>query len=190
MDLKTIVEEIEKIRDQPDSKNTDARYFVPETALFGVLSKSNILCCLRELGVLMHESAGLAQSILDGARKCFAILLLIDRGLNIAGFFRHDEMQRSTPDDRLPYTQEALQRIFRDGASPYNRTVTKFLERQWEFAIPVLRADLIFREFQADVILPYVTRTNVGEGSMGTAWEIDIHPQCHNLPLDSHKVSL
>jgi hypothetical protein len=76
----------------------------------------------------------LTDGILQGARKCFATLVLIRHGEAIAGFFRHDSLQRSHPDDRLPYTSEILQQIF-DGETT-SLTIKDFFEKQWEFAIP------------------------------------------------------
>lgn len=175
---------IENIRFK--NANHESRYFIPETALFEVVSKSTVQPSLRSIGAPVHEIEDLTKGILQGARKCFAILVLLNRGKAISGFFRHDSLQESHPDDRLPYTSEALQRIFKEQAN--SPIIKGFLEKQWEFAIPIMHRNMIFRELETEAILPILDEDPAGEGSMGKAWKIELHPQCHRLPLESHRV--
>lgn len=166
--------------------NFEHRYFIPEAALFEVVSEPAIKMSLRSFGVPVYEIRDLAISILQGARKCFAILILIGRGEAISNFFRRDSLQRSYPDDRLPYTLGKLQQIFEDEST--SSTISHFLEKQWEVAIPIMHQHMTFRKLETEAILPFLHEEATGRGSMGTAWKIELHPQCHRLPLENHKV--
>jgi hypothetical protein len=115
-------------------------------------------------------------------------LLLIGRGEAISGFFRGDSLQQSDPDDRLPYNSEKLQQIF--GVEATSLMIMSFLEHQPEFATPILHRNMIFRTLDKNVILPFLHEEHAGEGSMGTVSKIKLHPQCHQLPLENHKVSV
>ncbi|EXL66196.1 serine/threonine protein kinase [Fusarium oxysporum f. sp. conglutinans race 2 54008] len=168
--------------------NFEGRYFIPEATLFRVVSKSAIKDSLKDLDVPIHEIQGLTNDILRGARKCFAILILMRRGEKISAFFRSDLLQRSTPDSRLPYNSQALEQIF--GQHELSATIRAFIEKQWEFSIPVLHQNMISRELDTSIILPFLHEEHAGGGSMGVAWKIKIHPQCHRLPLRDDMVSL
>ncbi|KAH7117524.1 kinase domain-containing protein [Dactylonectria macrodidyma] len=168
------------------NRNSEGRYFIPEADLFQIVTESAVKLSLRSLDVPAHEVRDLTDGIMQGARKCFAILVSIDRGGAIAGFFRHDLLQHSHPDHRLPYTSEILKQVFEeDEVSP---TIKRFLEKQWEFAVPILHQNMISRNLDTNVILPFLHEEPAGRGSMGTAWKIELHPQCHRLPLDKHTV--
>jgi hypothetical protein len=167
--------------------NFEKRHFIPEAALIEVISEPSVKCSLRSVGVPFHEVADLTGSILRGARKCFAILILIGHGREISGFFRHDSMQKSSPDERLPYSLETLLQIFEKDAT--SLMIQDFLERQWEVAIPIMHQNMICRELDTRAILPFLCEESAGQGSMGTAWKIELHPECHQLPLESHKAS-
>jgi hypothetical protein len=184
---------MEKLRESIESvrfanANVERRYFIPEAALFEIVSESAIKLSLKSLRVPVHEIRDLTDGILRGARKCFAILILTGNGKAISSFFMRDSLQRSHPDDRLPYTSEALQQIFEKEAT--NQTIKHFLEKQWEFAIPIMHQHMIFRKLEGEVILPFLREKPAGQGSMGTAWRIELHPQCHQLPLENHEVSI
>jgi hypothetical protein len=184
--MEELLESIQNIRFA--NKNFEGRHFIPEAALVEVVSEPAVKLALRNLGVPVYEIRDLTDGILRGARKCFAILVLIRRGEAISGFFRRDSLQRSHPDDRLPYTSEILQHIF-DGEAT-DVTIKGFLEKQWEFAIPIMYQQMIFRKLDTEVVLPFLHEELAGQGSMGTAWKIELHPQCHRLPIKSHKVSI
>ncbi|KAM6513270.1 hypothetical protein FALCPG4_015713 [Fusarium falciforme] len=177
-------ESIERLRFA--NTNSEHRYFIPEAALFEIVTESAVKLSLRSFDVPVHEVRDLTDGIMRGARKCFAILVSIDHGGAISGFFRHDLLQHSHPDHRLPYASEILKQVFEeDEASP---TIKRFLEKQWEFAIPILHQNMISRNLDTNVILPFLHEEPAGRGSMGTAWKIEIHPQCHRLPLKRHTV--
>lgn len=177
-------EKLESIRFE--NTNWEARHFIPDDKLFDVISESAINLALRSSAVPLHEIIDLTDSILRGARRCFAILVFIRHGEAISGFFRHDSL-RSHPDDRLPYTSEALQQIFeKDEASS---VVRNFLEKQWEFFIPIILQHSIDRILDKRTILPFLHEESAGEGAMGVVSKVKLHPQCHRLPLQNHEVA-
>lgn len=178
-------DKIEKIRF--NICNTEKRYFIPETTLFDVVTESAVKQSLRSLQIPLHEINDVTTVIVQGARKCFAILLLIGRGEAITSFIKHDSLQRqSFPDYLLPYTTEQLQQRFEEKDDTV--VVSSFLEKQWEFAIPIMQRLTVFRKLDASAILPFLREELAGRGSMGTAWKVELHPQCHHLPLEHHIV--
>ncbi|KAK0712750.1 kinase-like domain-containing protein [Lasiosphaeria miniovina] len=137
-----------------------------------------------KIQVPLHEIIDLTYGILRGARRCFAILVFIGHGEAISSFFRHDSL-RSHPDDRLPYTSEVLQRIFEKNAA--SSVVRNFLEKQWEFFVPIMHQHNIDRILDTNTILPFLQEEAVGEGAMGVVSKVKLHPQCHRLPLQKHE---
>jgi hypothetical protein len=179
-----LLEKLESVRFA--NKNFEDRHFIPDDDLIDVISEPAVKLSLKRLAIPLHEIQDLTNDILRGARRCFAILVLIRCGKAISAFVRDDSLQLSDPDDRLPYTSEALQRIFKKGAT--SLMIKNFLERQWEFVIPIMRQHAIFRTLDKKVILPFLHEELIGEGAMGTAWKIKLHPSCHRLPLENHEV--
>ncbi|GAB1319486.1 hypothetical protein MFIFM68171_09696 [Madurella fahalii] len=165
--------------------NWEERHFIPDDELFNVISESAIKLALRSSAVPLHEIIDLTDGILRGARRCFAILVFIRHGEAISGFFRHDSL-RSHPDDRIPYTSEALQRIFEKDAT--SSMVRNFLEKQWEFFIPIMHQHSIDRILDTKTILPFLHEELVGKGAMGVVSKVKLHPQCHRLPSQNHEV--
>ncbi|XWX01595.1 hypothetical protein V2A60_009623 [Cordyceps javanica] len=164
------------------NENFEGHHFVPEAALHHLVCESRVRRALHELQIPAQEIMYLTGSILRGARKCFAILVLIGRGAAISHFFQRDSLQRSWPDDRLPYTPELVQRVLEQG--PTSLTVRRFLEKQWMFVIPVLQRHMIARRLDKEIILPFLSEESIGRGSMGTVWKMRLHPDCHQLPLE------
>ncbi|KAJ3486614.1 hypothetical protein NLG97_g6578 [Lecanicillium saksenae] len=185
--LLTDVSGMEELRDGIDriyfeNENLEGDHFVPEAALLDLVCESHVKQSLLEIPTPAQEIQYLTDSILRGARKCFAILVLIGRSAAISRFFQRDSLQLSCPDDRLPYTSETLQKIFEKDTT--GLTVKRFLEKQWMFVIPVLKPHMVSRILDKEIILPFISEDSAGRGSMGTVWKMKLHPDCHQLPLD------
>ncbi|KAK4221300.1 kinase-like domain-containing protein [Podospora fimiseda] len=162
--------------------NFELRHFIPEDALYEALSEASVESSLRSSKVRFYEIPDLTKGILEGARKCFAILVLIDQGAAISDFFRHDSLQQSLPDHRLPYSLEMLQQVFgKDAESPI---VTEFFEKQWEFAIPLMLPNTIYRRLESRVILPFVNKKSAGQGAMGMVIRKQITTSENKRPQD------
>lgn len=169
------------------NENFEGNHFVPEAALLDLVCDLRVRRSLHDIQTPAQEIGYLTDSILRGARKCFAILVMIGRCADISSFFQRDSLQQSWPDDRLPYNSEALQRIFEKETT--NLTVKRFLKTQWMFVIPVLQRHMISRTLDKEIILPFLSEKSAGRGSMGTVWKMKLHPDCHQLPLDGDIVS-
>ncbi|CVL08805.1 uncharacterized protein FMAN_14623 [Fusarium mangiferae] len=181
--MNTLRDEIEILR--ISNENSLGRDFVPEAKLFILLTEAKIRACLREMNIADHEREELVHAIMYGARRCFSILLLLNGGERITGFFKHDLMQKSNPDDRFPYTTEPLQRALGIDSSP--AFIKRFMNIQWCFMVPVLRSHSILRELDKSTVLPYVREKLLGSGAMGDAYLVDLHPECHELPIIKHQ---
>ena len=179
-----LVESIEGLRFK--NKNIEDRFFVPEGQLISVMSEPRVRMALRELGLHLYQHEELLSKIVEGARRCFAILLLIKCGRHILEFFRKDALQRSHPDDRLPFEPSSLAGLF--DVKPDDLNVQRFLEKQWEFSTPFFSRLLLTRELGQGTILPIIHQEEIGEGSFGIAYRTTIHPQCHELPIEANKV--
>jgi hypothetical protein len=183
--MDNLLEKIEELRFT--NKNCEGRFFVPEVELASLMLDSVVRTCLIELGLPRYQHEELVADIVKGARRCFAILLLMNHGSSIVRFFGDDSLQRARPDDRLPFHQGALAKIF--GVKPDNLKVRRFEEKQWDFAIPIFSRLLLTRDLEAEIILPFVLEERIGEGAFGIAYRTTIHSRSHQLPLKANQVS-
>ncbi|KAH7174757.1 kinase domain-containing protein [Fusarium flagelliforme] len=182
--MDTLRDEISILR--LSERSSSGRNFVPEGRLFTIVTKGKIRACLEEMRVADHEREELVEAIFRGARRCFSILLLLKCGDKIPLFFKHDLMQKSSPDDRFPYTIEPLQRVLGNHTS--RAFFQEFMEMQWCFMAPVFRSQSIVRELDKCTILPFVKESLLGSGAMGDAYLVTLHPECHDLPIAKHQV--
>jgi serine/threonine protein kinase len=177
-------DDIEEIR--LANENHKGQNFVPEAELEALMTASRVRISLKSSGIPVHEQEELIGAICQGAKKCFAILLLIHRGKAITNFFKHDSLQSTFPDKRLPYSSDALQTIF--GEVQQSLTVLKFLERQWDFTVPTFSKSILPRKLDRRVILPYLREEYIARGSFGVVWKAELHSQHHKLPLQHNQV--
>jgi hypothetical protein len=179
------------------NKNYEGRNFVPEADLRALMTVDLIRASLKSLQIPLHEHGELADTIGNGACKCYAILLLIRRGAAIRDFIKCDSLQRTRLDDRLPYSPDLLHKIFDENSksvsdesvSGESVSVGKFLEKQWDFAIPSFSKSLLPRRLDTEAILPFLQEKYIGRGSFGVVWKVQLHPQHHELPIPDHHVS-
>lgn len=182
--MEETVEKIHSLRYA--TRNVDRLCFVPEVALFEVMEKPRVKACLECLKVPLHELDILTDEVMRGARKCFAILLLMGKGAVIKDFITHDGLLNSSPDDRLPFNSETLKNYFK--VPETNPLVLEFMEKQWYFATPALGRYLLSRELSPDAILPYLYEEEAGNSSMGRVLKVTLHPKSHRLQVKDNKV--
>jgi hypothetical protein len=177
------MEELAKALDEArlSQENVDGKNFLPEAMLYTIVSEEAIRRTLAAAPVPPHDIRDLTTSVLQGARKCFAILVFIGHPARISSFFTYDTLLTSCPDDRLPYNLQALEHIFGEGTE--SLIAKRFSKTQWEFAIPIMHQQTLHRELDKRVILPILERNHVGRGAKGVAWKIKLHKDCHRLPL-------
>ncbi len=178
----SLLHQIKRLR--KNSKNFQARHFLPELSLNRLMQKKAVGVTLEKLGVKPYHLNELAEEIVQRARKVFAILLLVGQGEAIEVMFKHDSLQKSSLDAKLPFTEDSLENIFSDGS-----LASDFFERQWEFITPVFFRTLLPRVFENEMILPILDQTSKGEGSFGKVSKYEIHPENHRFPHASQQVS-
>lgn len=122
-----------------------------------------IACCLRP-----EESPEVVQFIMKGARKIFAILILIREERTILKFIENDQYSKSNLDDKIPFSMETLRNIDPDIAE-------FFYIQQWEFSTPYITGDISHRVLDENVVLPFLQEKFLAEGSFGVVHEVVIH---------------
>jgi hypothetical protein len=182
---------MERLEDQIEAlhlqnQNFERRHFVPEAALHRLMTEKSIASTLKRLEIEKYYIPRLVKDIMGQAWKVFAILLVIRKGEAILTMFKHDSLQNSSLDGKLPYTIDTLEKIFKQSSG--KMTAAKFFKEQWDFAIPYFSRSILPRDLENDIILPIMDQKFIGKGSFGMVWGIDIHSDSHMLGKSTHKV--
>ena len=177
----SLLSQIKRLR--RNNKNFQARPFLPEFSLLKLMRKGSVYATLSESKIKDYKWQELAEEIVQRARKVFAILLLIGHGDAIDVMFKHDSLQKSSLDAKLPFSEPSLQIILGD-----DTLAADFFEKQWEFITPVFFHTILPREFQDETILPFLAQESKGEGNFGKISRYDIHPENHRFSHAAQKV--
>jgi hypothetical protein len=124
--------------------------------------------------VEVYELEETIATILRGARKLFAILVMIHHEAIIVDFMTKDQLQASWLDARLPFSQLELETIIPDAAE-------EFYENQWLFTAPILSRRFHHRDLAPDTILPFVKSDYLGAGAFGQMYKVVLHPHHQKL---------
>ncbi|KAI9861845.1 MAG: hypothetical protein M1824_001956 [Vezdaea acicularis] len=146
--------------------------FVPQDDLYRLLSPPVVLSVLKSSGLDTSRLSELAQSVHQGARKVFAILVILKQVQHTPDLVSWDHFRDLDP--QLPFERDALERML-----PRAFVATEFYDQQWQFLAPVFSKKLLPRELVKRIPLPITEKIKVGSGSFGTAYRIRIHPS-HN----------
>lgn len=155
-------------------RNYDLRSFVPQDALHRLLTLPVVLSTLKSSGLNASRLNELAQSVHQGARKVFAILVILRQIQRTPDFVVQDQFQDI--DHQLPFDLDELERTI-----PQRSIAKEFYDQQWQFLVPVFSKKLLPRELMARTPLPITERVEIGSGSFGTAYKIKIHPSHHKF---------
>ena len=157
-------------------KNSDGRHFVPNPTVIDLVTAIPVRKALKECNVVSQDMDELVQTIIEGARTVFAVLILIRQVQRSSYFVRNDQFQSPLVpvDHKLPFGLEALEQILEPMAAK------EFFERQWEFTAPNFSRRLLPRSLTKDTILPILEDRLIGAGGFGEAHEIRIHPYHFN----------
>ena len=150
-------------------QNSEFRHFVPEEKLASVVTKERVTQIVSQL-VPLESKDEVIRFIINGARKVFSILILVDYVGHISQFITRDQMQRRPIDNLLPLRTNALRNTLNDEI-----VVTQFYEKQWEFCAPVFFREIMPRALEVPTILPYLSDISIASGSYGTIYKINIH---------------
>ena len=166
-------------------RNTDGCWFIPERSLVSGLSHDlihNIIGHYCE--VEPYAVTETAQAVEDGARKIFAILILIREVKKISAFLEnHLQSDGQTLDSRLPFSKSELVKVFTPDVAG------EFEELQWELIAPVFSHRLLHRNIQIESRLPFIESRKIGAGGFGDVYEVVIPAGHHGFKgMDSAKV--
>lgn len=144
--------------------------FVPEEALDKTITTAAIRAALRDSGAQPHREPENIESISQGGKKTFAILICIYKAARIVNFIENEQLQRTGIDSKLPYGSKA----------DLERTLPKidavdFFEKQWEFTAPIFQRRSGHRCLYERTIFPFVESKFHDEGSFGNVYKEKLH---------------
>ena len=148
--------------------------FIPEAKLLELMTRDKLLAACEDYLNPAHRD-DIVDRIYAGARKVFAILVLLDQPELIINFIVHDQLQ-SRLDQSLPFEISLLAKLL-----PSRHSVTDFDERQWEFCPLYLSESGIRRSLRKRTILPFIHNEKIAEGGFGTAYDVEIDAYSHGL---------
>jgi hypothetical protein len=134
--------------------------FVPWKDLERTLDEETIVEVLRGGNIQVYQRKEALQAILEGGRRIFAILCILQREASIMHFLELDSFLTKTIDSGLPFDEQTLQRII---PADYRR----FYDIQWQFCAPVFGANMHHRHLNSKTILPFVKVEVIASGAYG-----------------------
>jgi hypothetical protein len=144
--------------------NIHYRMFVPELALYRIMTKDAISKALGDSGISTHRQDEIATRIAYSGRKIFAILVLIAQPASISKFIEADELQ----DAKIPFKVEVLKEEIKISEA------YEFDEKQWEFAAPTFLQGTLNRCLKNRIILPFKLKKDVGRGAFGNVCLVEL----------------
>lgn len=149
-------------------KTFESRWYVPGKELNKVLSKSIVEEAVAHCGIEVYKRTEVVHVILRGAKRIFAVLVLMGKELSIVNFIEHDHLQNQRQDSKLPFRRSELGEILDD------ELAEEFCRTQWVVSAPYFRNDMSHRLLNDDTILPFTKNFKIGSGAFGTVFEITI----------------
>ncbi|KAL8717253.1 MAG: hypothetical protein Q9225_005485 [Loekoesia sp. 1 TL-2023] len=148
------------------------------------MTTATIKAALRESGAQLHREPENIESIRQGGRKTFAILVSIYKADRIVNFIENEQLQKAGLDSKLPYSSRAdLERILpKIGAAD-------FFEKQWEFTAPVFRRRAGHRCLYERTVFPFLESDIHGEGSFGNVYKDKLHGSHITADFMAHESS-
>jgi hypothetical protein len=148
---------------------TTNHYFTPSHLVRETLKPELIRQSLLDCAVEQHQVDEATQVIIEGAWNVYAILIMIRKPQYILAFIKDDHLQRSTIDNKLPLSLERLNKVLKDPI-----TVDEFYDKQWGFTAPLFSKSVFIRSLPDKFVLPFLTDVELGEGSFGKVYKIQI----------------
>ncbi|KAF2826432.1 kinase-like protein [Ophiobolus disseminans] len=147
--------------------NYERHFFVPEGSLEPLITAQAVRDSLTACNISAWNVDTIQTTILSGARKTFAILVLINQESNILRFIEHDDFQDQPLDSKLPIPLDSLMRIIPHAAE-------EFFEEQRRLTVPIFTQQLIHRYFSDETILPFISVRALGQGGFGQVHEVTL----------------
>lgn len=166
-------------------RNTDGKWLIPEGSLVSGLPPEIIQSSIQNhCEVEPYAVQSITQAVETGARKVFAILILIRAEKRITAFLEHHlQSDGQTLDSRLPFSESELENVFAPDVAG------EFEEQQWDLIAPVFSQRLLHRNLQNHSRLPFIESRKIGGGGFGDVYEVVILAGHHNFKgIDNTKV--
>ncbi|CZR67835.1 uncharacterized protein PAC_17734 [Phialocephala subalpina] len=162
-------------------RNDHNHKYIPEGTLEGVLDEP----CIRELlkrqcfGISLSDHENVANRVINGGRKILAILIHIRATGCLRAFLSRSDNNNSI-DSRLPLNIRTIKEFLPDPLK-----AERFDTHQWKFLAAVLREDDFLREYNTNMIFPYLKDNKAStQGASSDLYELQIDTR-HWEPLDS-----
>ncbi|KAL8680135.1 MAG: hypothetical protein Q9186_003659 [Xanthomendoza sp. 1 TL-2023] len=141
-------------------KNFESRAFVPYPALDELMNPGFVTSAVDSVDIPVYRKQEVVRIVLTGAKKIFAILLLLHQPGLIVHFIEKDQFQSVKLDYKLPFTVQALAGILHS-----HTTAGEFHDIQWEFTSPEFSHSMFHRSLNSNTVLPFVgDPKDLGEG--------------------------
>ena len=166
-------------------RNADGNWFIPEGTLISGLSREIIQDLIQNhCEIEPYAIQETTNAVEHGARRVFAILILIREVKKITAFLEHHlQSDGQTLDSRLPFSSSELGTVFMPDVA------SEFEELQWDLIAPVFSHRLLHRNLQIKSRLPFIKSRKIGGGGFGDVYEIVISAGHHNFKgVDRAKV--
>ena len=166
-------------------RNPEFRYFIPHWSFYQLMSKKRIKEVLLTINTAAYSLEELITCILEGARRIFGILVLIQQPEYISSFIKNGPFQYQIAqlDHKIPFHYAQLETILP------KKIASEFYERQWEMAAPVFAKGTLPRLLEDETILPFLEDQGIGEGGFGMIYKTRLHASHHKFEnLAGHTV--
>lgn len=162
--------------------NHETKSFVPEQNLYQLMTTEFTTAACSACQLPFHQTEGVVEFIMNGARKLFAVLILISEEPSILKFIENDQFLASSIDQKMPFSIGSLNDVDRTIAPDFFRV-------QWEFCTPTFPPAVLHRVLDNNIILPFLDEVKIAEGSFGVVYEVILHPSCQSICEVPNEVS-
>lgn len=166
MDPTALRGKIQELRRQ----NAYNQLYIPEQQLFLIITHEVVHAEFKRIQISPYLLEELTRTIMVGARKVFAILVLIEEVRLVRDLINRDKFQ----DYCLPLQPQDLK--------DWDAAVTiNFYDTQWQFLSPCFTQSMISRSINPKCVMPFLKDKNIGKGGFGTIYEVCLDPKHQDL---------
>src|SRR6266536_4113125 len=152
-------------------ENFESKWYIPGQELERLFCPNVIEEAVARCGIEPYKREEVVKTILQGARKVFATLVLMGKEPSILRFIEHDHLQGQPLDAKLPLSRSELSLIL-DGSQS-----EAFYRTQWIVAAPLFHDDLSHRILNNATILPFTRNVRIASGAFGTVFDVTFEPK-------------
>ncbi|KAL4953187.1 hypothetical protein BDW69DRAFT_165856 [Aspergillus filifer] len=167
--LKREMEDIQEIVHRCQRVNYAGQPFVSHRMLTDQLTSEVIEGAVSKTKLERYNIREVTDTIMRGAQKTFAILVLINKPASIVSFIEKDNFQPIALDSRLPFDREALHERLE-----HDYLVEKFYEQQAQFTAPIFSGNAIPRLLGSPIIFPFLHCGDDRRGGFGIVFKVTI----------------